>query len=133
MMRIDTWAAVCAAGAIAGLIISAPSAMADPDAPATPAPPPPATADGMPHLSSPDNLPPGTTDTPPGPGQGHSLSYLRELWQALQNQDIDRKDAAILLLTQRPMDPNAAAPGLAPGPQQAPGQQPGPPAPQLPN
>src|SRR5271165_446685 len=83
------------------------------------------------HLSSPDNLPPGTTDTPPG--QGHSLSYLRELWQALQNQDIDRKDAAILLLTQRPMDPNAAAPGLAPGPQQAPGQQPGPPAPQLPN
>ncbi len=129
-------AALCAAGAIAGLIISAPSAMADPDAPATPSPPPPATADGVPHLSSPDNPPPGTTDTPPGPGEGHSLSYLRELWHAVQDQDLSGKDAAILLLTQRPMDPNATPPpGLAAGPQQPPPPPgpPGSPGPQLPN
>jgi hypothetical protein len=121
MVRIDirTTAALGAAGAIAGLIISAPVAMADPDAPATPSPPPPAAADGVPHLSSPDNLPPGTTDTPTGDGQ--RLSYLRELWHAVQDQDLSGKDAAILLLTQRPMDPNATPPpGLAAGPQQGP-------------
>jgi hypothetical protein len=130
MVRIDTRtrAALCAAGAIAGLIISAPAAMAGPD-PATPSPQPPAPADGIPHLSSPDNLPPGTTDTPPGPGEG-TLSYLRELLHAVHDQDISRKDAAILLLTQRPMDPDATPPpGLAAGPQQPP-----PPSnPQLPN
>lgn len=126
MVRIDTptMAALCAAGAIAGLFITAPSALAEPDTPS----PPPAAGGGVPHLSSPDNLPPGTTDAPGGPPEAHGLTYLRELWNAVQTQDISGKDAAILLLTQRPMDPNAAPPpGLAAGPQQAA------PAPQVPN
>lgn len=121
MVRIDTptMAAMCAAGAIAGLIMSAPLAMADPD-PATPSPQLPALADGVPHLSSPDNLPPDTTATPPGPGEG-GLSYLRELLHAVHDQDISGKDAAILLVTQRPMDADATPPpGLAAGPQQPP-------------
>jgi len=117
-------AAVCAAGAITGFIMSAPLAMADSDPT-----PPPAPADGVPHLSSPDNLPPDTTDAPPGPGQG-GIGFLRQLWHAVQDQDISGKDAAIMLLTQRPMNPNATPPpGLAAGPQQPP-----PPSnPQLPN
>ncbi|MCW2649829.1 MAG: hypothetical protein QOE41_1699 [Mycobacterium sp.] len=119
-------AAFCAAGAIAGLIMTAPSALAEPDIPS-----PPAAADGVPHLSSPENLPPGTADAPAGPPEAHGLSYLRELWHAVQTQDISGKDAAILLLTQRPMDPNAAPPpGVAAGPQQ---QAPPAPAPQVPN
>jgi hypothetical protein len=72
----------------------------------------------VPHLSSPTNLPPGTTDAPPP--QGRNMSYLKELWHAIQTQNISTNDA-ILALAQRPMDPNAAPPpGLAPGPQ-APG------------
>lgn len=119
-------------GAIAGLVITSPSALADPP---TPAPPPPAPSiatqagstdaaappDGVPHLMSPDNLPPGTSDQPVGPPEGPGLTYLRELWHAVQSQDISKRDA-LLLLTQRPMDPNSAPPpGLAPGPQPPPG------------
>ena len=121
MVRIDTrtMAAFCAAGAIAGLITSAPLAMAEPD-PAVPSPQLPALADGVPHLSSPDNLPPDTTATPPGAGVG-GLSYLRELVRAVHDQDISGKDAAILLLTQRPMDADPTPPPvLAAGPQQPP-------------
>jgi hypothetical protein len=74
-------------------------------------------ADGVPHLSSPTNLPPGTTDDPSAPAQGPRMSYLRELWHAVQTQDVSGGDA-LLLLTQRPMDANAAPPaGLPPGPQ----------------
>ncbi|HUO40927.1 MAG TPA: dopamine receptor D4 [Mycobacterium sp.] len=115
-----TLAALCAVGPIAALVITAPSVRADAGDPPAPAP---ATVDGVPHLSSPDNLPPDTTSTPPGPGSG-GLAYLRELWHALQNQDISGKDAAILLFTQRPMDPNAPPPpGLSPGPQESDSQQ----------
>ncbi|MCG5433252.1 hypothetical protein LV457_13285 [Mycobacterium sp. MYCO198283] len=93
-------------------------APADPNAPPLAAAPPPA---GVPHLPSPDNPPPGTTLTPTG-HESRGLSYLRELWQAVQTQDISAADAA-LLLTQRPLDPNATPPpGMAAGPQ-------GPPAP----
>lgn len=112
----------------AGVADPAPPPPTPPDV-ADPAPPQPtanvadsasAPPNGVPHLSSPENLPPGTTDTPPGP-QGHGLSYLRELWNALKSQDISGKDAAILLFTQRPLDPNATPPpGLSAGPQQSP-------------
>jgi hypothetical protein len=124
-----------ALGVVAALTLSAPTALADP-APPMPAPAPapvdpaiPATGpapgpapdgtvqatagdlptppDGMPHLSSPENLPPGTSDTPPDGDQ--PLGYLRDIWHAYQTQEVSGRDA-LLLLTQRPMSPNAAPP-----------------------
>ena len=63
----------------------------------------------VPHLSSPENLPPGTTDTPPDPNQPRSLTYLQDLWHAVQTQEVSGKDA-LLLLTQRPMNADAVPP-----------------------
>jgi resuscitation-promoting factor RpfA len=70
---------------------------------------PAAPADGVPHLSSPENLPPGTTETPVDEGQPRTLGYLRDLWHAVQTQEVSGGDA-LLLLTQRPLDANAAPP-----------------------
>lgn len=131
-----------ALGALAALALG-PAAHADPDVPPPPLPgpvveqsittqaaaadpalpaPPPAE---VPHLSSPQNLPPGTTDVPVDPGQSGRGSYLRDLWHAVQTQDISGKDAAILFLTQRPMDANAMPTnGLPAGPQAPPGTPP---------
>lgn len=86
----------------------------DPAAPlsadAAPAP------EGVPHLPSPENLPPGTTEDPVAP-QGRGMSYLRELWHAVQTQDVSG-GSALLLLTQRPMDANATPPaGMSSTPQ----------------
>ena len=64
--------------------------------------------DGMPHLSSPENLPPGTTDTPPDGGQPRTLGYLRDMWHAVQTQEVSGRDA-LLLLTQRPMNAERGA------------------------
>ena len=124
-----------ALGMFAALMLGAPVAQADPDAPAPPPLPLPAeesvtiqAAAGdpalpapppaeVPHLLSPENLPPGTSDVPLDPPQGRGTSYLRDLWHAVQTQDISGKDA-ILLLTQRPLDPNAVPTnGLPAGPQ----------------
>ncbi|KAA0108829.1 dopamine receptor D4 [Mycolicibacterium sp. P1-5] len=91
-------------------------AAADPADPATPTAAagdtstPPASAPALvpvQHLSSPDNLPPGTTstDTPP---QGR-LGYWRDLLHAMRTQQVSGGDA-LLLLTQRPLDANAAPP-----------------------
>lgn len=136
---------MCAAvlGAFVGALLLAaalaPSALADPSAPdptPTPAlPAPPVTpADGataqaagtdsapsteVPHLASPDNLPPGTSMTPVGPPQGRNMTYLKELWHAIQTQDVSMSDA-LLLFTQRPLDPNAAPPAGVPAGPQAP-------------
>jgi hypothetical protein len=72
----------------------------------------------VPHLSSLTNLPPGTTETPVE--SGHRLSYLRDLWHAVQTQEVSGGDA-LLLLTQRPMDADAVSPnGLPSGPQPLP-------------
>ncbi|KDE99085.1 transglycosylase [Mycolicibacterium aromaticivorans JS19b1 = JCM 16368] len=83
--------------------------------------------DGMPHLTSPENLPPGTSDQPEGPQEGPNVTYLKELWHAIQTQQVSKGDA-LLALTQRPMntpvtndpsmgtppgDPNAPAPAPA--------------------
>ena len=158
---------ICALSGVVALVITAPSASADPAAPPPPpaddvtihavagdpaappppppaddvtihavagdpaAPPPPPPADDVtihavagdpaappaevPHLASPENLPPGTTNVPPPQGRG--LSYLRELWHALQTQEVSGADA-FLLLTQRRLDPHAAPPpGMPAGPQ----------------
>jgi hypothetical protein len=125
-------AALCALGFVAAFIVTMPSALADP---ATPTPPPAPAPDtttqaasddlappptGVPHLLSPDNLPPGTTDAPAGSPEGRGVGYLRDLWHALRTQDVSMADA-LLLMTQRPMDPNAVPPpGLPAGPQQPP-------------
>ncbi|WP_445168645.1 transglycosylase family protein [Mycolicibacterium sp. Dal123E01] len=72
--------------------------------------------DGIPHLTSPENLPPGTSDQPEGPQDGPNVSYLKELWHAVQTQEVSRGDA-LLALTQRPMstpvtnDPSLGTPG----------------------
>ena len=86
------------------------------------------------HLSSPTNLPPGTTDVPLDPGQSRTGSYLRDLFHAYQTQEISGKDA-LLLLTQRPLNPNAVPTnGMPTGPQAPPGTPPplGAPAPDAP-
>jgi resuscitation-promoting factor RpfA len=58
---------------------------------------------GVPHLASPDNLPPGYTADPSQlPPEGPNVSYLKELWHAIQTQNISGKDA-LLGLTQRSM------------------------------
>ncbi|WP_435405104.1 hypothetical protein [Mycolicibacterium parafortuitum] len=111
-------APVIGAAAFAALIAAAPSALADPAVPPAPQPvpgpsvaPAPAApaagidlaapaAEGVPHLASPDNLPPGTTGAPAAtPGK---LGYLRELWHAMRTQEVSGGDA-LLLFTQRPL------------------------------
>ncbi len=126
--------------ALAALTLAAPTAQADPASPNPPPPgpapllpgpeqsistlaaagdpalpaPPPAE---VPHLPSPENLPPGTSDVPVEPPEGRGTSYLRDLWHAVQTQDISGRDA-LLLLTQRPLDANAMPTnGLPAGPQ----------------
>jgi resuscitation-promoting factor RpfA len=127
-------------GVTAAMMLAAPTALANPATPIPPPPPPlgqdvtvqgvaadPAKPpEAVPHLPSPENLPPGTVDDPVAPSQPR-LTYLRELWHAVQTQEVSGSDA-LLLLTQRPLDANAAPPpGVAPGP-----QPPLPPAPALP-
>ena len=84
---------------------------------------------GVPHLPSPTNLPPGTTtDVSEAAQQSPNVAYLKELFSAIRNHDISMNEA-IIGLAQRPMDPNATPPpGLAQGPQ-APAPQDAPPAP----
>jgi hypothetical protein len=96
---------------------AAPGDPADPDVPAPPAPPA-----EVQHLSSPQNLPPGTTtDAPADQSQSRTGSYLRDLFHAYQTQEISGKDA-LLLFTQRPLDPNAMpSNGMPTGPQAPPG------------
>ena len=74
----------------------------------------------MPHLASPDNLPPGTSAVPVGPPESRGTSYLLDLIHAYQTQEISGK-GALLLLTQRPLDANAMPTnGMPAGPQAPP-------------
>lgn len=71
--------------------------------------------EGVPHLPSPDNPPPGTS-TDPGQAGNPNVSYIKELWQALKNQEIDRNDL-LLALAQRSFTapvPGDAVPVQAP-------------------
>ncbi|KUI13256.1 hypothetical protein AU191_04835 [Mycolicibacterium acapulense] len=86
------------------------------DALAAPAPArEPVAADaGVPHLASPDNLPAGTTvDRAQAGADSPNVSYLKEIWHAIQTQDITGKDA-LLALTQRPLTTPDAPGGQAP-------------------
>ena len=56
---------------------------------------------GTPHLVSPENLPPGTTVDPGAASP--NVSYLKEIWHAIQTQDVSGK-GALLALTQRPLN-----------------------------
>jgi hypothetical protein len=107
-------------------------------------------ADGIPHLPSPNNLPPGTTeDAPAGASDTSNMSYLKDLWHAVQAHEISGNDALSAALSQRSMNasnlaqmspqaglaPAAPAPATdqAPGPAPAPAGDPAPvPAPALP-
>jgi hypothetical protein len=59
-----------------------------------------APADGAQHLPSLDSLPPGTSAAPVGPETNPNVSYLKDLWHAIQNKEVDRNDL-LLALTQR--------------------------------
>jgi hypothetical protein len=75
----------------------------------------PVPAEGTPHLASPDALPPGATMDPSATGaESPNVSYLKDLWQAVQNHDISGKEALIMGLGQRGM--NTPYPEQAPGP-----------------
>jgi resuscitation-promoting factor RpfA len=130
--------AMGALGAVAAVMLATP-ALAEPLSPTPPPPSPPvqdglvqaagtdpalapegvphiANPDGAPHLASPENLPPGTVSERVAPSQPR-LTYLRELWHAMQTQEVSGSDA-LLLLTQRPMIADATPPrGLPAGPQ----------------
>ncbi|MCV7366444.1 transglycosylase, partial [Mycolicibacterium duvalii] len=80
--------------------------------------------EGVPHLASPENLPPGTTIDPAQvAGESANVTYLREIWHAIQTQEISGRDA-LLALTQRPLTtpepggvpPNPPAPVAPPAP-----------------
>ena len=80
------------APAAAPAVVAAPAA--DPLAPVP--------AEGVPHLISPENLPPGATLDPNAlPNESPNVSYLRQIWNAVQDQQITGKDALIAVTTQR--------------------------------
>jgi hypothetical protein len=61
---------------------------------------PAAPADGVPHLPSPENLPPGTTTASTAPPSNPNVSYLKDVWRAIQNDEIDRS-GLLMALAQR--------------------------------
>ncbi len=91
-----------------------PAPAAPPPAPEeaeTPATPP----EPVPHLASPETLPPGTVLDPTGRGnESPNVSYLKDLWHAVQRQEISGKEALIMGLAQRGM--NTPIPEQKPGP-----------------
>jgi hypothetical protein len=142
-------AATCGAAAALIALAGAGVASADPVAPSPPPPPPPALAaeavpvsaaageaaptEGVPHLPSPDALPPGSTMDPAARGnESPNVSYLRDLWQAVQNNEVSGKEALIMGLAQRGM--NTPYPEQAAGPNvpRSPGDAPPPPPAPLP-
>jgi hypothetical protein len=119
------------AGGTSGLFLLlmavASPAVADPLIPVPPPPPPaptiqasgadpaPLPPEGVPHLASPDALPPGSTMDPDVMGdESPNVSYLKDLWHAVQNQEISGKEALLLGVAQRGM--NTPYPDQAPGP-----------------
>ncbi len=109
---------------IAMALLTAPIAGAEPIDPAGPSSPaaveaPPSSASveaapaAVPHLPSPDNLPPGTTQTAP---ERRTLGYLRDIWNSVRTEDVTMSDM-LFLIAQRPM---TAAPPAAPPPVTAP-------------
>jgi hypothetical protein len=137
-VKIATAAASCASGLFLAVMATASPAGADPVDPAPPPDPAPLVIapvpapapgpdaivqaagsdpsvlppNGIPHLPSPDALPPGSTMVPQDT-DSPNVSYLKDLWQAVQNHEISGREALIMGVAQRGMD--------TPIPQQAPG------------
>jgi hypothetical protein len=89
-------------------VFPAPPAPADaPDGSATgtDVPPPaiPVPPNGVQHLASPENLPPGATAEDQDP-DGPNTSYLKDLMSAVQNHQISGKEALLMGLAQRGMN-----------------------------
>ena len=74
-----------------------------------------AGVEGVPHLPSPDNPPPGTSTDPAGQPTNPNVSYLKDLWQALKNDEIDRNDL-LLALAQRSFTGQIPVDGAPPAP-----------------
>jgi resuscitation-promoting factor RpfA len=89
----------------------------------------PVPPNGVPHLASPDALPPGSTMDPSVNQDTPNVSYLKDLWQAVQSHDISGKEALMMGLAQRGM--NTPYPDQAPGPNvpRSPGDDVAPPPP----
>lgn len=112
-------------GGFAALVFASPAA-AEPVPPPPPAPvvdgapvpaaPAPPAPEGVPHLASPEALPPGSTMDPSvmAGGESPNVSYLRDLWHAVQNQELSGKEALLLGISQRNL--NTPVPAQAPGP-----------------
>lgn len=102
-----------AAGApVVAAAASAPAPGNSAPAPAQTPPAPP--AQGVSHLASPDALPPGTTMDPSvRANERPNVNYLKDLWHAVQSQEISGKEALIMGLAQRRL--------TSPYPEQAPG------------
>jgi hypothetical protein len=85
-----------------------------------------AQPNGVPHLASPEALPPGSTmvDTDP---DSPNVSYLKDLMAAVQNHEISGKQALLMGLAQRGM--NTPIPAQAPGPNRPTGPSDVPPPP----
>jgi hypothetical protein len=133
--RVARALACCSAGLFLALVATASPAAADPADPTVPPVPvntvpapeapnvqaagtdasPPPPPQGVPHLASPDALPPGATMDPSVMGdESPNVSYLKDIWQAVQNHEISGKEALLLGISQRGM--NTPYPDQAPGP-----------------
>jgi hypothetical protein len=136
-VKIAAAVASCTSGLFLAVIATASPAGADPVDPAPPpaplvAPPAPEPVpaeaptvqaagpdtpllppNGTPHLASPDALPPGST-LQPQDSDSPNVSYLKDLWQAVQNHEISGKEALVMGIAQRGM--NTPIPDQAPGP-----------------
>ena len=100
-------------GSVPGPPASAPTVQAA-DTNAVPVP-----MNGVPHLASPDALPPGSTMQPQDV-DSPNVSYLKDLWQAVQDHQISGKEALVMGLAQRgmntPYPTQAAGPNVPLGP-----------------
>ena len=81
----------------AGRGVSAPTTATVPRPTAVPITPP----DGVPHLVTPENLPPGTTQAPTRTGSG-TRGYLKDIWEAMRSGEVSTAEA-LMLIAQRPM------------------------------
>ena len=85
--------------------------------------------DGVPHLATPDALPPGTTQQQTR--NSSTRGYLKDVWEAVRSGDVTTGEA-LLLIAQRPMDSKGALQDMTPQQSTTPGAAPVPGAEALP-
>lgn len=85
--------------------------------------------DGVPHLFTPDALPPGTTQQQTR--NSSTRGYLKDVWEAVRSGDVTKAEA-LLLIAQRPMDSKGALQDMTPQQSTTPGAAPVPGAEALP-